>query len=239
MQLFSSGILSLAGCIMYLILTGNVALCILNYHTHNNEAQIIGRLYDYHLLDMVELGIDDCQLIETFKNQKIAAGIKPCLLFAGEPFNSSSEYQRLKNLLVDFFRGEEITGLRLAGLEHVISFTAAEGKIFMRSYRILTKKSGAKTPRVDLEEIGPRMDFSLRRTKLASDDLFKTSCKKPRQIKPKTVKNIKKDALGTTTGRIHLGKQDLSKLQVKRMKGLRKVKSGKKTSKGPKNPASI
>lgn len=37
--------------------------------------------------------------------------------------------------LSDFFRGPTVSAVRLAGLEHVLHFTAVEGKIYMRSYR--------------------------------------------------------------------------------------------------------
>lgn len=37
--------------------------------------------------------------------------------------------------LSDFFRGPTVSAVRLAGLEHVLHFTALDGKIFMRSYR--------------------------------------------------------------------------------------------------------
>ena len=47
----------------------------------------------------------------------------------------------------------------------------------MRSYKIFLKKSGLRTPRIELEEIGPHLDFSVRRTHLASEDLFRTACK--------------------------------------------------------------
>lgn len=45
------------------------------------------------------------------------------------------------------------------------------------------KKSATNTPRVELEEIGPSVDFKLRRTKLASADLYKLSCKQPKQLR--------------------------------------------------------
>ena len=35
----------------------------------------------------------------------------------------------------DFFRGDETTRLDLAGLDHVITVTAVDGKIFFRNYR--------------------------------------------------------------------------------------------------------
>lgn len=43
------------------------------------------------------------------------------------------------------------------------------------------------------------------------------------QIKKK--KNISHDAFGTKFGRVHMQKQDLSKLQTRKMKGLRKRKA--------------
>ena len=51
------------------------------------------------------------------------------------------------------------------------------------SFRILLKKSGTKTPRVELEEIGPSLDLVKGRSKLASDDLWKRATKKPRAVK--------------------------------------------------------
>jgi hypothetical protein len=49
--------------------------------------------------------------------------------------------------------------------------------------RILLKKSGSRIPRIELEEIGPSIDFKLRRTKISSDDLFKLACKRPKELK--------------------------------------------------------
>jgi len=45
--------------------------------------------------------------------------------------------------------------------------------------RILLKKSGTRVPRVELEEVGPSADLVLRRTKIASDDLYRRAKKQP------------------------------------------------------------
>lgn len=35
----------------------------------------------------------------------------------------------------DFFRGPMVQNVRLAGLEHVLSFTAVDGKVVLKSYK--------------------------------------------------------------------------------------------------------
>lgn len=49
--------------------------------------------------------------------------------------------------------------------------------------RVLLKKSGCKIPRIELEEMGPSLDLVMRRTHLASDDLYKRSLKQPKALK--------------------------------------------------------
>ncbi|XP_028647420.1 ribosome production factor 2 homolog [Erpetoichthys calabaricus] len=195
------------------------------FGSHNKKRPnnlVFGRMFDFHVLDMFELGIENYLSLEDFKNAKFPEGTKPMLIFAGDLFDTDNEHRRLKSLLVDFFRGPTVPCVRLSGLEHVLHFTALDGKIFLRSYRVLLKKSGCRTPRIELEEIGPSFDFSLRRVHLASDDLYKKAHKQPKQLKPKKKKNISHDAFGTKYGRLHMQKQDLSKLQTRKMKGLRK-----------------
>ncbi|XP_041980074.1 ribosome production factor 2 homolog [Aricia agestis] len=190
---------------------------------------VLGRTFNYNILDMIELGAENFKAMQDFHNMKVLTGIKPCLLFNGPAWDLNQELKRLKNLFTDFFHREKVETIRLQGLEHVISFTATdEGLIYLRSYRILLKKSGQRTPRIELEEIGPSIDFKLRRTKLASDDLYKEACRVPKEIKAVAKKNISKDAFGTKFGRIHMGKQNINRLQTRKMKGLRKTPEEKK-----------
>lgn len=51
------------------------------------------------------------------------------------------------------------------------------------TFRTMLKKSGTKTPRVELEEMGPSMDLVMRRTQLASTDLYKRSLRVPKTAK--------------------------------------------------------
>ncbi|XP_069128652.1 ribosome production factor 2 homolog [Argopecten irradians] len=191
---------------------------------------ILGRMFDFHILDMFELGIEDFKSMYQMQGAKCNTGSKPCLVFAGEAFDQDTEHKRLKNLFIDFFRGPVVSQLRLAGLEHVIQITALDGKILLRNYKIKMKKSGSKIPRVELEDMGPSLDLVIRRTKLASDDLFKRSLRQPKTAKPRKTKNISRNAFGSKLGRIHMDKQDLGKLQTRKMKGLKKPKGTKKTT---------
>ncbi|XP_060094238.1 ribosome production factor 2 homolog [Heteronotia binoei] len=207
------------------------------FGSHNKKRPnnlTIGRMYDYHVLDMVELGIEKFVRLRDLKNSKCPEGTKPMLIFAGDAFDLSEDHRRLKSLLIDFFRGPTVSNVRLAGLEHVLHFTAVDEKIYMRSYKVLLKKSGCKIPRIELEDMGPSLDLVIRRTHLASDDLYKLSLKQPKALKPKKKKNISHDAFGTKYGRIHMQKQDLDKLQTRKMKGLKKrpaeIKTGNKHS---------
>uniref|UniRef100_A0A4W3JCS5 Ribosome production factor 2 homolog n=1 Tax=Callorhinchus milii TaxID=7868 RepID=A0A4W3JCS5_CALMI len=195
------------------------------FGSHNKKRPnnlIIGRMFDYHVLDMIELGIEKFVGLKDFKNSKSPEGTKPMLIFAGDDFETDNDHRRLKSLLLDFFRGPTVHNVRLGGLELVVQFTALNGKIFMRSYKVLMKKSGCRIPRIELEEMGPSFNFVLRRTHLASDDLYKKALKQPKALKAKKKKNISQDVFGTTYGRIHMQKQDLSKLQTRKLKGLKR-----------------
>ncbi|XP_073432105.1 ribosome production factor 2 homolog [Dendrobates tinctorius] len=195
------------------------------FGSHNKKRPnnlIFGRMFDFHVLDMIELGLEKFVSLQEVKCAKCPEGTKPLLIFAGDAFEINEDYRRLKSLLIDFFRGPAVSAIRLAGLEHVMHFTAADGKIFMRSYKVLLKKSGCRTPRIELEEMGPSFDFVMRRTHLASDDLYKLSLKRPKALQAKKKKNISHDTFGTQYGRIHMQKLDLSKLQTRKVKALKK-----------------
>ncbi|XP_024081550.1 ribosome production factor 2 homolog [Cimex lectularius] len=189
---------------------------------------VIGRMYDHQVLDIVELGVDEYKGLKDFDTEKISVGLKPCLVFSGPKFSQDENLMRIKNLFVDMFHRENVQSVRLQGLEHVLTFTESENKIFMRSYRVLLKKSGTRLPRVELEEIGPSIDFSLRRMKLASEDLFKLACKKPKELKVKKVKNISRDPFGSKLGRVHIKQQNINKLQTRKLKALKKRREEKK-----------
>jgi len=195
------------------------------FASHNKKRPnnlIIGRTFDHQVLDMFETGVENYKSMAEFKTPKVSIGTKPIILFSGEQFEQQHEFGRFKNLMLDFFSGPKADSVRLSGLENVMCFIAAEGKVYFRHFRVVLKKSGTRLPRVELEEIGPRFDLAIRRHKLASDDMFKRSMKTPKELKPKKVKNVDKSALGTQFGRVHMERQDYGKLSTRKMKGLKR-----------------
>jgi len=202
------------------------------FGSHNKKRPhnlVFGRFFNFEILDMYELGISKFKsMAEISKTAKPTLGNKPCLLFHGEAFDKDPEMQKFKSLLIDLFRGPVVPAVRLQGLETVLSFTAVDKKIHLRGYKTALKKSGTKTPRVELEEVGPSLDLDLRRTRIGSDDLFKRAMKQPKAAKAKKVKNISKDQFENKLGRVHLGVQDLTKLHLRKRKALKKSTEEKK-----------
>ncbi|KAK2106642.1 rRNA-binding ribosome biosynthesis protein rpf2 [Saguinus oedipus] len=73
------------------------------------------------------------------------------LTFARDDFEVTEDYRRPKNLLIDLFRGTTVSNICLAGLEYVLHFTALNGKIYFQSCKLLLKKSGCRTSRIELK----------------------------------------------------------------------------------------
>jgi ribosome production factor 2 len=191
-------------------------------------------MFGYKVLDMVELYLDpeSFRMLKQFKNKKCAVGLKPMLLFAGTPFESpvSNEYTLVKSFFTDFFKGEPADKVDVEGLQYIVSISArdtvdgeeAKPAVHLRVYLIKTKRSGQKLPRVEVEEMGPRMDFRVGRVKEADESVLKEAIRKARTSQERPKKNISTDIVGDKIGRIHLGKQDLKELQTRKMKGLKR-----------------
>ncbi|KAJ1995793.1 rRNA-binding ribosome biosynthesis protein rpf2, partial [Coemansia thaxteri] len=77
-------------------------------------------------------------------------------------------------------------------------------------------------PRVELEEMGPSLDLRVRRVRAPTDDMWKQAIKTPKELNVVKTKNISRDGLGDKYGRIHMGKQEIGKIQTRKVKALKK-----------------
>ncbi|KAK1080896.1 rRNA-binding ribosome biosynthesis protein rpf2 [Friedmanniomyces endolithicus] len=191
------------------------------------------RFFDFKVMDMLELLVDSetMRTLAQFKNAKATVGLKPLLSFSGSAFESptANAYTLAKSLFLDMFKGSEVKEVDVEGLQYMIHFSVDEAEneqakpvIHLQTYLLRTKKSGFNLPKVELEEMGPRIDFRVGRIKEADADMWKESMRKPKGQEAKTKKNIETDVIGDKVGRIHLGKQDLGQLQTRKMKGLKR-----------------
>ncbi|OAP63635.1 hypothetical protein AYL99_02862 [Fonsecaea erecta] len=203
------------------------------------------RIYDGKLLDMIELLL----LVPTDEPQselklQIGIGMKPLVLFAGSQWDDTSSsaqatlYQSLRSIMLDLFQGEEISSIDVAGLQYLLMIAAGESSsssgdlndpankpvLHLRWYRVRTMRSNSpKIPRVELDPIGPSFDFRVGRFHEADAAVMKDALKHGRRPnEARTKKNIETDLVGDKIGRVHLGKQDLSALQTRKMKGLKR-----------------
>jgi len=133
-------------------------------------------------------------------------------------------------LFLDMFKGEETNKIDVEGLQYLLMVAAeepVEGSapvIHLRWYKIRTKKSGQKLPRVELDQVGPKFDFRVGRIQEAEESVMKEAMKqgkRPNEL-GKAKKNIGMDSVGDKIGRVHLGRQDLGVLQTRKMKGLKR-----------------
>ncbi|KAL9110013.1 MAG: hypothetical protein Q9227_005352 [Pyrenula ochraceoflavens] len=195
------------------------------------------RMFDSKALEMVELLLMPSPGDMGEQQMQIGISMKPMLLFAGTVWDDESAtdqsrtYAMLKSLFLDIFSGEETKTVDVAGLQYILMIAAGDAQnntnpiIHLRWYKIRTEKSGQKIPRVEVDPVGAEMDFALGRARLADAGMMKEAMKKGKrpneEIKSKQ-KNIGMDAIGDKIGRVHLGRQDLSGLQTRKMKGLKR-----------------
>ncbi|SLM40706.1 Brix domain [Lasallia pustulata] len=198
------------------------------------------RCFGGKVLDMLELLVvpDTARTLAQFKGEKCKVGVKPMLSFSGTLFESptTNAYTVAKSMFVDFFKGAEAGSVDVEGLQCLVTFAVgeedeaagaggAEGQkpqIHMRVWRIVTKRSGQRLPRVEVEEMGPRIDFRVGRVREADEGMMKEALKKAKGTEARPKKNVETDIVGDKIGRIHLGRQDLGDLQTRKMKGLKR-----------------
>jgi len=95
------------------------------------------------------------------------------------------DYAILIKIMVSYM--QVVENLNLVGVDHAYVCTAiSSNRVFLSHCGLRLKKSGTKVPRMELEEVGPSMDFVVRRHRLPNDSLRKEAMKTTReQLKKK------------------------------------------------------
>uniref|UniRef100_A0A251VH76 Ribosome production factor 2 homolog n=2 Tax=Helianthus annuus TaxID=4232 RepID=A0A251VH76_HELAN len=186
------------------------------YGSHSKKRPdnlVIGRTYDHHIYDLVEIGVENFKSMSSCSYDKKLApliGSKPFFAFIGEGFENVEELKHLKEVLLDLFRGQVVSNLNLAGLDRVYVCTAvSSNKVLFTHCALRLKKSGTVVPRVELVEVGPSMDLVVRRHRLPDEGLKKEAHKVPHELIKKKEKNVSKDAIAGKIGKIYVPDQQV------------------------------
>ncbi|EOA88759.1 rRNA-binding ribosome biosynthesis protein rpf2 [Exserohilum turcicum] len=212
----------------------DTSLLVLSLHSKKRPHCItLARTFSYKMLDMIELYLnpETFRTLQQFKNKKPSIGLKPMLSFHGTVFEdpNQTKYTLFKSLFIDFFKGHDTNEIDVEGLQYIVSVAAEEPtdelpnpQVHLRFYLLRTKRSGQKLPRIEVEEMGPRMDFTLGREMFPDPDMLKQALKTPKGNEARTKKNIDMNSMGDKTAKVHVGKQDFGNLQTRKMKGLKR-----------------
>lgn len=204
------------------------------YGSHSKKRPhnlVFGRCFDHQILDMVEVGIEPRSFkpmaaFDSERDAVVRTGSKPMFVFQGDGFETDPDLATLKSVVLDMFRGEELDKVNLAGLSRVVVLTAMpSGLVHFRHYGVSFLKSGTRYPKAKLDPAGPSMDLKIRRVHRAAEELQKQAMRKPKKGDSKKRKNRESGLLGDAMGRVHLEKQDLKELQLRKSKGIKKRKT--------------
>ncbi|KAL1802287.1 hypothetical protein ACET3Z_030934 [Daucus carota] len=195
---------------------------------------VIGRTYDHHIYDLVEVGVENFKSMQSFSYDKRFApliGSKPFFAFIGEGFENIEELKHIKEVLLDLFHGQAVTNLNLAGLDRVYVCTAVSlNKVFFTHCALRMKKSGTIVPRMELVEVGPSMDLVIRRHRLADESLRKQSMKTAPELKMRKEKNVSRDVIEGKIGKVYIPDQQVGSVPLpNKSKGLKRERREAKT----------
>eukprot|EP00764_Aduncisulcus_paluster_P011122 gnl/Carplike_NY0171/4117_a5568_397.p1 GENE.gnl/Carplike_NY0171/4117_a5568_397~~gnl/Carplike_NY0171/4117_a5568_397.p1 ORF type:complete len:287 (+),score=45.54 gnl/Carplike_NY0171/4117_a5568_397:31-861(+) len=202
----------------------------------------LGRLFEDQIYDMYEFNITDfkSRTEECFRKvptRQISS--RPLIIFQGDAWMNDPISMDMRPFLLDYFRGFEQDKMSLHSVEQVIVFTSnspdqsiavtnpldTPRNVHMRVYHIdLQKGESALIPASSLTECGPRISMKLTRYR-EPDKLVKRSAEYvfKERLQMKKDKTFF-DTVGQKKGRLYVDKQDLSKIALRKFKGLGKAK---------------
>lgn len=204
----------------------------------------LGCLYDHQLLDSFEFEVTNFIPMSYFKEAStINSDLKPIIIFQGELFESDFNYDRLKKFFIDYFQLLDRPNVVISELRRliVISIENDEKIVKIRNYQIngdLSSKNSLQ--KVNLIEIGPSFDLKERKFLLADEVLYKKALKQPKGVKETKEKNIEKNKiLGEKRGRLHMQKQNLKAVSLKKFKKIMNKDRFDKSAKEKENNSKI
>lgn len=181
----------------------------------------LGSLFDHQVLDSFVFEVTNYLPISEFKaNVAVSSSHKPLIIFQGELFEADYNYDRLRKFLISFFELYKTEATVLSELRRVIVVSVDNGEkiVKVRCYQVEGSVSKSNIDTVEFTEIGPSFDLKERKFVLADDEMYRKTLREPKELKEKREKNVEKNKLGEKRGRLHMQKQNLNSLSLKKYK---------------------
>merc|ERR1712032_1034778 len=182
---------------------------------------LMGSTFNYKLMDIFEFEVGSFIPISYFaKEIEVDSYIKPVIIFQGDLFETDFQYERIKKFFLDFFRIQDIEEVVISELRKIMIISAGDDKeIKIRNFQIEANMNEYNiNEKLNFKEIGPSIDMKLRKIQLANEDVYKVSLRQPKIKDAARKKNIETNALGETRGRVHMTKQNLNTMALKKYK---------------------
>merc|ERR1711918_13280 len=167
-------------------------------------------MLESRIQDMVELGVEAFKPSSNFKGNKRQKTINmSCIVFIGREFGLKPEYKTARNLFLDTFRCQDQDFNHINYLNNVISIVAHQNKLYLRQYSISIDCLDNFETRLELDEVGPSIDFTMQRYQEATNPLFAQARQELRQSEHiKMSEMIHKKVFGRH-GSLYITTQDL------------------------------
>eukprot|EP00866_Antonospora_locustae_P000239 jgi/Antlo1/239/1910 len=158
----------------------------------------IGRLYDNEIIDYVRFKLIDFKPVSFFKKSPE----KSCKYFLVMKSLSS----RMSNLLLDMF-STKMSDICIDHLRYALVLSGKDTCFSLRYTRVSAD---------GLEDVGPRLEMEKMDEYFCDEDMFRKSlgvqeCKKQ--------KNVRQDESMRKVGRLHIQRQDLREINLKKSRG--------------------
>ncbi|KAI5169805.1 ribosome production factor 2 [Pancytospora epiphaga] len=165
----------------------------------------IGRTYDSQFLELVNFKVLKALSSTDFSAVPAEISVKYFLLF----INIGNE--RLENMIMDLF-SQQTHEVNLRGIRYAW--------IFSKSGEIYTLKFVRVMNDLSVEDIGPYFELEMETEFYCGDELWKAALG---EKKTKKKKNVEKTGLKERIGKVHVDRQDLKDIRLKKSKGYKAI----------------
>ena len=181
---------------------------------------VLGSLFNFKVLDMFEYEVTNYIPISHFSEKVlIDSCMKPVIIFQGDLFETDFQLERMRRFFLDLFKLHDVDEVNISELRRVMMISVTEDReIKIRSFQVEGQIKEFSLDHLQLTEVGPSLNLKVRNIHLASKEFYDLALRQPKEAMIKKEKNIENNALGEKRGRIHMAKQNLNAVSLKKYK---------------------